>query len=113
MDAPNFSPPYYAVIFTSRLKADDEAGYQATAEKMEHLAQQQPGYLGIQSSRSADGNGVTVSYWKDLDSIHNWKQLAEHLQAQQTGREKWYESYEVRIAKVERQYSSPDRTDNV
>lgn len=94
-------PPYYAVIFTGvRAPADD--GYQAMAEKMAALAAQQPGYLGHEAERG--GLNMTVSYWSDLASIRRWKQDLQHLQAQRAGREKWYQAYRVRIAKVERDY---------
>jgi heme-degrading monooxygenase HmoA len=95
------SAPYYAVIFTS-LKTENDDGYGKMAEKMEELVVKQDGYLGHESAR--DGLGITVSYWKDLDAIRNWKKNSEHLLAQKTGREKWYKSYKVRICKVERDY---------
>jgi len=69
---------------------------------MESLAQEQPGYLGIESAR--DGLGITVSYWKDLDSIKQWKNNVEHIQAQAEGKSRWYTQYNVRIAKVEKDY---------
>lgn len=97
-------PPYYAVIFTSRRRAaapDD--GYDEAATRMEALARQQPGFLGMESAR--DGLGITVSYWRDLDSVHAWKRVAEHAEAQRRGRESWYERYEVRVARVERSYA--------
>ncbi len=72
------------------------------AEKMDALAKQQPGYLGIESARNE--TGITVSYWKDLESIRLWKQEAEHLVAQQKGIKVWYSHYKVRICKVERDY---------
>ncbi len=96
-------PPYYAVIFTS-VSTNDSEGYAETAARMMELASQQPGYLGIESARSE--TGITVSYWRDLESIKNWKKDAEHLQAQRSGREKWYASYTTRIALVERDYSN-------
>jgi len=95
-------PPYYAVIFTS-VSATDTEGYDETAARMAELALQQPGYLGIESARS--DVGITVSYWRDLESIKSWKKNAEHLLAQKNGREKWYSSYTTRIALVERDYS--------
>lgn len=101
-------PPYYAVIFTS-LRTDGDAGYGAMAERMNALAAQQPGYLGIESAR--EGLGITVSYWRDLASIRAWKANAEHLVAQQTGRHSWYADYRVRIAKVERAYGLADSFD--
>ena len=93
--------PYYAVIFTS-LRTPDDNGYSAVSERMETLAKQQPGYLGIESAR--EGVGITVSYWRDLESIRAWKREMEHADAQRMGREGWYESYHVRIARVERDY---------
>lgn len=94
-------PPYYAVIFTS-VRTDIDEGYAEMATKMEELARQQPGFLGVESARNE--TGITVSYWKDLEAIKNWKQNLDHLDAQRQGRSKWYESYKVRIALVEREY---------
>lgn len=94
-------PPYYAVIFTS-IRTDFDTGYSDMATRMVELAHQQPGFLGVESARIE--LGVTVSYWDSLESIRAWKQQADHLIAQQIGRERWYETYKVRISKVERDY---------
>jgi len=94
-------PPYFAVIFTS-IRTEGDEGYGATADRMVELAEQQEGFLGVESAR--EGVGITVSYWRDLDSIKNWKANSEHLDAQKTGRKSWYESFKVRISKVERDY---------
>lgn len=99
-------PPYYAVIFTS-LRTEDDRGYGAMAEKMAALAAQQPGYLGIESARGADGLGITISYWRDEASIAAWKRDTAHQQAQRGGKETWYANYSVRVAKVERAYGQP------
>ena len=97
----HLQPPYYAVIFTT-LVTDDLTDYEATAERIEELAKQQEGYLGIEFAR--DGLGITVSYWRDLDSISKWKNNIEHTEARNRGREQWYEQYQLRICKVEREY---------
>jgi len=96
----NFKP-YYAVIFTSTLKENHE-GYSEMANKMESLAKQQSGFLGMDCARNKVG--ITVSYWETLEAIKNWKQQSEHLQAQQKGRQDWYSWYDVRICKVESEY---------
>jgi len=96
------APPYYAVIFSS-LRTQGDNGYGKMAEAMEQLARTQPGFLGIESAR--DGLGITVSYWKSLESIAAWKQNAQHLVAQRRGRELWYEEFKVRICRVERDYA--------
>ena len=70
-------PPYYAVIFTSvRTDADDE-GYARMAALMVETARSQPGYLGVESARGADGVGITVSYWASEEAIRAWKLVAE------------------------------------
>jgi len=101
------SPPYYAVIFTSLRAAGDSAAdndYERTAQRMLALAAQQPGYLGVESARSSDALGITVSYWTSEEAIAAWRQQAEHLLAQAGGRNRWYARYELRVAKVERAY---------
>jgi heme-degrading monooxygenase HmoA len=70
---------------------------------MIELAATQPGFLGVDSVR--DGIGITVSYWRDEASIVAWRQDAEHRLAQLAGRDRWYEDYSVRIARVERAYA--------
>ena len=94
-------PPYYAVIFsTIRTNVDD--GYNEMAEKMEALAKLQNGYLGIESARSEIG--ITVSYWKSLDAIMKWRNNVEHTIAREKGKALWYQKYQLRICKVERDY---------
>lgn len=101
------APPYYAVIFTSQRTAEDK-GYGLMADRMVELAASQPGYLGVESTRGADGLGITVSYWKDEASIKAWKANAQHQVAQQTGQKTWYADYMLRVAKVERAYSKAE-----
>ena len=73
------NPPYYAVIFTSIRTNSDNEGYLQIAIKMEELARQQDGFIGVESAREAIG--ITVSYWKDLESIKIWKQNLDHIEA--------------------------------
>ena len=102
MQARTPEPPYYAVMFTTtREEADD--GYGAMAEAMEALAREQPGYLGIESARDSS-LGITISYWRDEESIAAWKANVDHAAARDLGRERFYTSYVLRVAKVERDY---------
>lgn len=97
-------PPYYAVVFTSQRNGADPDGYAEAAARMVELARQQPGFLGEESVRDADGVGITVSYWRDEASILGWKHQAEHAATRNRGRRDWYTRYIVRVAKVERAY---------
>ena len=99
-------PPYYAVIFTSQ-RTDVDDGYGAMGDRMVELASQQPGFLGVESVRDAGGLGITVSYWSSLEAIAAWRANAEHRVAQNSGRKKWYEHFETRVARVERTATGP------
>lgn len=97
----SLKPPYYAVIF-STIVEDNLDGYVEAAKKMEELAKQQKGFLGIESARNEIG--ITVSYWQTEADIITWKNNVEHTEVRNLGREKWYKQYQLRICKVEREY---------
>lgn len=101
MIAPTPEPPYYAVILTS-VRTEGDNGYAEMADRMVELARQQDGFLGVESARNEIG--ITVSYWRELESIRKWKEHVEHSVAREKGRNEWYQSFKVRIAKVERDY---------
>lgn len=98
-----FNHPYYAVIFSS-LRVESENGYGKMAHVMEELASRQQGFLGVESVRD-NGFGITISYWESLTDIKRWKANSAHIDAQIKGKSKWYKNYNVRICKVESDYS--------
>jgi heme-degrading monooxygenase HmoA len=101
-------PPYYAVVFTS-INADvDHAEHIALSHRMVALAATYDGFLGIEPARNADGSGVAVSYWRDMEAIKAWARDPEHLSAKSKGRTIWYAHYMIRICKVEREYGRAD-----
>jgi heme-degrading monooxygenase HmoA len=99
--APTPEPPYTAVIFTS-VRTQGDQGYDAMAARMFALAAEQPGFLGVESAR--EELGITVSYWVVVAAAAAWKQVAEHLVAQERGMSTWYADYVVRVATVTRDY---------
>lgn len=101
-------PPYCAVIFTSVRAPGDEEAYAAADEELTARAREQPGFLGIESAHA--DIGITVSYWATEEHAAAWKQVAEHCAAQQSGRQRWYAAYRVRVCRVERDYGFGKRT---
>ncbi len=92
-------PPYYAVIFTT-VKSANLEGYAEMNARMFELAQQQKGYLGIES---AHGDiGLSVTYWETLEDINRWRNHAEHKLAQAAGYATWYQAFATRVCLVER-----------
>ncbi|NUS37873.1 MAG: antibiotic biosynthesis monooxygenase [Lysobacter sp.] len=97
-------PPYHAVIFSSRRRGDEHDGYAETSARMAELVARQPGFLGVESTRGADGFGITVAYFDSEEAILAWRRNAEHAAARDRGRAEWYAHFEIRVAKVERAY---------
>ena len=91
---------YYAVIFTAQRSLSGDNMYEITADRMVTLAQQQPGFLGVEAVSGDDGIGITVSYWTDRDAITQWRGHAEHMVSQAMGRQEFYDWYRIRIAEV-------------
>jgi len=98
------APPYYSVIFSS-LRSGSSDGYDDAAQRMLQLAADQPGFLGVESAHEvSSGFGITVSYWNSLEAIQRWREDSEHQTAQKKGQTQWYDTYRVRVARVERSY---------
>ena len=90
------------ILFRSKLTAQAGEDYQDTNAEMESLVRQNPGFIDVKSYKSEDGERLTVVWWKDKESLREWRELASHREAQSTGREKWYQYYEMEVATVER-----------
>ena len=103
-------PPYVAVIFTS-VQSTDAEGYLEAAERLEALVGHQPGFLGVESARRADGLGITISYWTDEAAIRAWREDDTHTAARHRGRQQWYDRFTVRVAEVSR-VRAWERTDD-
>lgn len=105
MDLPCPSAGAVAVVFVSQRRSGGDQGYGEAAEAMEALAARQPGYLGFVAARGADGVGIAVSYWADDASAQAWRDEPAHARIREMGRTRWYDSYALAVAAVERSYS--------
>lgn len=81
----NLKPPYYAAILNE--KRDDFADNDdpAPTDQMVTLATRQPGFLGLETGQDRAGTRVTVSYWRDIDSIEGWKAVGDIAMADGLG----------------------------
>lgn len=95
-------PPYVAVVFTSTRTDKGREAYDEAATRMIALAHEQPGFLGIESARGADGLGITVSYWQDDEAAGAFGRVMEHREVQRSGRDEWYATFALRVCRVER-----------
>ncbi|MEO6215167.1 MAG: antibiotic biosynthesis monooxygenase [Sphingomonas sp.] len=93
------------VIFLSIRTNADDAGYGEAAAAMGSLAAVQPGYRGFESTRGADGLGITLSFWADEASALLWRDHPEHEAIRDAGRDRWYQRYEVIVCEAQRSYA--------
>jgi heme-degrading monooxygenase HmoA len=92
------------VVFRSLLRADAHPEYGQTMERMEEIVRSMPGYLGSFSVRDPNTReGITVVRFEDEVTLAAWRTHAEHLTAQENGRLRFYEWYELSVAHEVRQ----------
>ncbi len=75
------------MIFVSTLKENSEGYAQANA-KMQERASKMPGFYDQNSVRT-DEMGLSVSYWKDEESMLGWRDDPEHKMVQEYGKLNW------------------------
>lgn len=92
------------VIFRARIKHQDDE-YSKSAARLRELALAEFGCLQFHSVTEGRDE-VALSYWPNEESIRAWKAHPEHAEAQRLGRELWYESYNVEVATINREYGS-------
>jgi len=97
--------PSLVILFRSKLTAKAGDDYQAMNAEMETLVRQNPGFIDVKSYTGADGERLTVVWWRDEESLAQWKNQLRHREAQNIGRQKWYEYYDMDVATIIRSRS--------
>lgn len=101
----NQDKPSLIILFRSKLTEQAGEDYQAMNAEMETLVRQNPGFVDVKSYTAADGERLTVVWWRDEASLAEWRNQMRHREAQNTGRQKWYEYYDVDVATIVRSRS--------
>lgn len=97
--------PSLVILFRSKLTERAGEDYQAMNAEMQALVRQNPGFVDVKSYTGADGERLTVVWWRDEESLAEWRNQMRHREAQNTGRQKWYEYYDVEVATIVRSRS--------
>ena len=100
-----------AVIFEFTPIEGRFADYKALAEGLADDVNKAEGFISIErfESISSKGKFVSLSFWRDEDSVKKWRNLQKHREAQKQGRGGIFESYRLRIAQVMRDYTMDQR----
>jgi heme-degrading monooxygenase HmoA len=91
------------ILFRSKLTAQAGADYAAMNDELEKLVRGNPGFIDVKSFQAADGERLTLVWWRDAESLHAWSTLPRHLEAKSTGRERWYQFYDMEVTEVVRE----------
>jgi heme-degrading monooxygenase HmoA len=99
------------ILFRSRLTDAAGADYEAMDNELDGLVRDNPGFIDAKGYTAADGERLTVVWWRDEESLREWRTLARHRTAQQAGRDRWYEFYRMDVATVTRssEFDRPDK----
>jgi heme-degrading monooxygenase HmoA len=91
------------VLFRSRLTPDAGEEYVATDQVLLEKARAAPGFVDVKSFTAADGERLTIVWWKDFETLRRWREDPEHREAQAAGRRLWYRYYDMEVAEVVRE----------
>ena len=69
------------------------------------------GFISVERFQSLSNpqKVLSLSFWKDEESIRRWRNLELHRAAQKAGRNSVFDDYRLRIAVVDRDYGMNDR----
>ena len=102
----------YAVIFEVEIQEGKKDQYLSIAAHLKEQLVSMPGFLSIERFESLvnEGKLLSLSFWKDEESLLNWKKNIDHMAAQTKGRDSVFKDYRIRIAKVQRDYTMASST---
>jgi heme-degrading monooxygenase HmoA len=102
-----------AVIFEVIPNEGKKAEYLEIAANLRPELDNIEGFISIERFQSfSDPEKVlSLSFWKDEESIQQWRNLEMHRHAQEKGRNEVFKEYHLRIATVVRDYGMFDRNE--
>ncbi|MFV8326266.1 antibiotic biosynthesis monooxygenase family protein [Flavobacterium sp. ZS1P14] len=102
-----------AVIFEVILSNGKRAEYLEIAAQLRPELNKIEGFISIERFQSLNDpeKVLSLSFWKDEESIQQWRSLEMHRWAQSKGRDGIFRDYHLRIADVKRDYGMIDRTE--
>jgi heme-degrading monooxygenase HmoA len=103
--------PDIAVIFELTPAAGRKQEYLDLAAGLAEEVSKFDGFISIErfESISRPGNFVSLSFWRDEESVRKWRNVQKHREAQAKGRGGVFSKYRLRVAQVLRDYTQDAR----
>ncbi|RZJ53124.1 MAG: antibiotic biosynthesis monooxygenase [Flavobacterium sp.] len=100
-----------AVIFEVIPNEGRKAEYLDIAAKLRPELDTIDGFISIERFQSFNDPDkvLSLSFWRDEESIQQWRNLEMHRYAQSKGRNEIFKDYHLRIADVKRDYGMFER----
>ncbi len=100
-----------AVIFEFEPEAGKTADYLEISSRLHPIVEEIDGFISIErfESLAQPGKILSLSLWRDEEAVKEWRNVAEHRQAQRAGRNGIFSGYRLRVASVIREYSMDER----
>jgi len=100
-----------AVIFEFTPAPGRKQEYLDLAAALKPELDRADGFVSIErfESITKPGHFVSLSFWRDEESLRAWRNLAAHREAQAKGRGGIFSGYRLRVAGVVRDYTRAER----
>ena len=103
-----------AVIFEVFPKEENKQEYLDIAAKLKPMLANFDGFISIERFASLqDTNKIlSLSFWKDEESIEKWRNDIMHRKGQASGLQHIFSNYRIRVGNIVRDYSLTDRDES-
>ena len=100
-----------AVIFEAIPAEGKWEEYLDMASALRPLLGKIDGFISVErfQSLTQPEKVLSLSFWKDEESVRQWRNVEVHRMAQKAGREKIFDDYRIRVASVVRDYGLGER----
>ena len=102
-----------AIIFEVVPADGKRETYLGIAARLKPILEQQDGFISVERFESLTNPGklLSLSMWRDEESVRKWRAVEEHRAAQTAGRTKLFADYRLRVASVIRDYGKNERAE--
>ncbi len=100
-----------AIIFEVQPRPEGRQRYLDLAAELKPVLEQMDGFISIErfQSLSDPDKLLSLSFWRDEETVQGWRRLEAHRAAQSEGRAGVFADYRLRVAAVLRDYGLHQR----
>ncbi|WP_137935908.1 antibiotic biosynthesis monooxygenase [Chitinivorax sp. B] len=99
------------ILFEVLPHTERQQDYLDLAADLRPQLEQVDGFLSVErfTSLTTPGKMLSLSFWRDEESVKQWRNLPQHRAAQSAGRTHIFANYRLRVASVIRDYGLHER----